>query len=156
MSEIKVGDIVQVVAPYSRYCGCTGVVLYKDKGLLELQLHLDEPLLRFYSADEVALLSEAKPTKTLKLHYFTAIYKAAILYVYRNNIIDGKPTYASYLAAQERLDELIVESTKSGMIASGGFIVTADKVGDNEYYVDVYVNPCFGEYHSSTTLEVEL
>ena len=106
--------------------------------------------------DEVVLMSEAKPTKTLKIHYNTTVYKAAILHVYQKNIIDGKPTYTSYLAAQEQLDELIVESTKSGMIATGGFIVMADKVGDYEYCVDVCVNPCFGEYNSFTTLEVEL
>lgn len=90
-------------------------------------------------------MSEANTTKTLKLHYLTAIYKAAILYEYRNNIIDGKLVYASYLAAQERLDELIIESAKSGMIATGGFIVRSDKVGDNEYYVDIYMStPALG------------
>ena len=155
MSKIKVGDIVQVTTPTSIYYGCTGVVLNKNSELLQLQLDLDEPPL-WFSSDEVALISEAKPTKTLKLHYLTAIYKAAILHVYQNNIVDGKPVYTSYLAAQEQLDDLIVEATKSGMIATGGFTVIADEVGDNEYYVDVYINPCFGEYNSFTTLEVEL
>lgn len=42
MSEIKVGDIVQVITP-SFYYGRTGVVLNKEIGLLQLQLDLDEP-----------------------------------------------------------------------------------------------------------------
>lgn len=155
MNKFKVGDIVQVTTPSSDYYGCTGVVLNKADDLLELHLDSDEPPL-WFNYEGVTLISEAKPTKTLKLHYFTAIYKAAILYVYRNNLVDGKPVYTSYLAAQEQLDELVVESTKSGMIATGGFIVMANKVGDDEYYVDIYVNPCFGEYNSFTTLEVEL
>jgi hypothetical protein len=42
------------------------------------------------------------------------------------------------------------------MVATAGFLVTADKAGENEYCVSIYVTPCFGEYNHSTTLEVEL
>ena len=95
--------------------------------------------------------------KPLTIHYNTSQYKAAVWHVYKKNFTEqGGAVFANYLEAQERLDRLIVDATKSGMISSAGFLVTADKAGENEYYVDVYVQPCFGEYHSSTTLEVEL
>jgi len=108
--------------------------------------------------DEVTLSVEAATNeinKPLTIHYNTTQYKAAVWHVYKKNFTEqGGAIFANYLEAQERLDRLIVDATKSGMISSAGFLVTADKAGENEYYVDVYVQPCFGEYTHLTTLEI--
>lgn len=159
MSKFNIGDIVQVVTPSSIYYGCTGEVVQVESEYVRVKFRTENVPLWFIN-DEVTLLVEAstnKSNKPLTIHYNTAQYKAAVWHVYKKNFTEqGGAVFANYLEAQECLDRLIVDATKSGMISSAGFLVTADKAGENEYYVDVYVQPCFGEYHSSTTLEVEL
>ena len=157
MSKFKTGDIVQVVTPSSTYYGCTGEVVKVESEYVGVKFRTENTPLWFIN-DEVTLLVEASTNeinKPLTIHYNTTQYKAAVWHVYKKNFTEqGGAVFANYLEAQERLDRLIVDATKSGMISSAGFLVTADKAGENEYYVDVYVQPCFGEYHSSTTLEI--
>lgn len=157
MSKFKTGDIVQVVTPSSIYYGCTGEVVQVESEYVRVKFHTENTPLWFIN-NEVTLLVEAATNeinKPLTLHYNTAQYKAAVWHVYKKNFTEqGGAVFANYLAAQERLDKLIVDATKSGMIATAGFLVTADEAGENEYCVEVYVTPCFGEYNHSTTLEI--
>ena len=159
MSKFKIGDIVQVITQPSIYTWWAGEVVQVESEYVRVKFRTENVSLWFIN-DEVTLLVEAstnKSNKPLTIHYNTMQYKAAVWHVYKKNFTEqGGAVFANYLEAQERLDKLIVDATKSGMISSAGFLVTADKAGENEYYVDVYVQPCFGEYHSSTTLEVEL
>lgn len=159
MSKFKIGDIVQVITQPSIYTWWAGEVVQVESEYVRVKFHTENNPLWFIN-NEVTLLVEAatnKSNKPLTIHYNTTQYKAAVWHVYKKNFTEqGGAVFANYLEAQERLDKLIVDATKSGMISSAGFLVTADKAGENEYYVDVYVQPCFGEYHSSTTLEVEL
>ena len=159
MSKFKIGDIVQVITQPSIYTWWAGEVVQVESEYVRVKFRTENTSLWFIN-NEVTLLVEAstnKSNKPLTIHYNTAQYKAAVWHVYKKNFTEqGGAVFANYLEAQERLDKLIVDATKSGMISSAGFLVTADKAGENEYYVDVYVQPCFGEYHSSTTLEVEL
>ena len=164
MSKFKTGDIVQVITQPSIYTWWAGEVVQVESEYVRVKFRNGGyPV--WFSVDEVKLSAEAatneikkpvnKSNKPLTLHYNTAQYKAAVWHVYKKNFTEqGGAVFANYLEAQERLDRLIVDATKSGMISSAGFLVTADKAGENEYYVDVYVQPCFGEYHSSTTLEI--
>lgn len=159
MSKFKIGDIVQVITQPSIYTWWAGEVVQVESEYVRVKFRTENTPLRFIN-DEVTLLVEADTNeinKPLTIHYNTTQYKAAVWHVYKKNFTEqGGAIFANYLEAQERLDRLIVDATKSGMIATAGFLVTADKAGENEYYVDVYVQPCFGEYHSSTTLEIEL
>ena len=157
MSKFKIGDIVQVITQPSIYTWWAGEVVQVESEYVRVKFRTENTPLWFIN-DEVTLLVEAstnKSNKPLTIHYNTAQYKAAVWHVYKKNFTEqGGAVFANYLEAQERLDKLIVDATKSGMIATAGFLVTVDKVGENEYYVDIYVQPCFGEYHSSTTLEI--
>ncbi len=157
MSKFKIGDIVQVITQPSIYTWWAGEVVQVESEYVRVKFRTENVPLRFIN-DEVTLLVEASTNeinKPLTIHYNTMQYKAAVWHVYKKNFTEqGGAVFANYLEAQERLDKLIVDATKSGMISSAGFLVTADKAGENEYYVDVYVQPCFGEYHSSTTLEI--
>ena len=159
MSKFKIGDIVQVITQPSIYTWWAGEVVQVESEYVRVKFRTENTPLCFLN-DEITLLVEAATNeinKPLTIHYNTTQYKAAVWHVYKKNFTEqGGAIFANYLEAQERLDRLIVDATKSGMISSAGFLVTADKAGENEYYVDVYVQPCFGEYHSSTTLEVEL
>ena len=159
MSKFKIGDIVQVITQPSIYTWWAGEVIQVESEYVRVKFRTENTSLWFID-DEVTLLVEAATNeinKPLTIHYNTTQYKAAVWHVYKKNFTEqGGAVFANYLEAQERLDRLIVDATKSGMIATAGSLVTADKAGENEYYVDVYVQPCFGEYHSSTTLEVEL
>mgnify|MGYP003508544981 FL=1 len=157
MSKFKIGDIVQVITQPSIYTWWAGEVIQVESEYVRVKFRTENTSLWFID-DEVTLLVEAATNeinKPLTIHYNTSQYKAAVWHVYKKNFTEqGGAVFANYLEAQERLDKLIVDATKSGMISSAGFLVTADKAGENEYYVDVYVQPCFGEYHSSTTLEI--
>lgn len=159
MNKFNIGDTVQVITQSSIYTWWAGEVVQVESEYVRVKFRTENVPLWFIN-DEVTLLVEAATNeinKPLTIHYNTAQYKAAVWHVYKKNFTEqGGAIFANYLEAQERLDKLIVDATKSGMISSAGFLVTADKAGENEYYVDVYVQPCFGEYHSSTTLEVEL
>ena len=157
MSKFNIGDVVQVITQPSIYTWWTGEVVQVESECVRVKFLTEGDPLWFIN-NEVTLLVEAstnKSNKPLTIHYNTAQYKAAVWHVYKKNFTEkGGAVFANHLEAQERLDKLIVDATKSGMIATAGFLVTADKAGENEYYVDVYVQPCFGEYHSSTTLEI--
>ena len=160
MNKFNIGDTILVVTPsMSKYCSMCGVIAEVYANTVRVQLR-NEPHPLWFWNHEVEVIVKAivkEPKKSLTIHYNTTQYKAAVWHVYKKNFTEqGGAIFANYLEAQERLDRLIVDATKSGMISSAGFLVTADKAGENEYYVDVYVQPCFGEYHSSTTLEVEL
>ncbi len=157
MSKFKIGDIVQVITPHSFYTWWAGEVVQVESEYVRVKFRTENTPLWFIS-DEVTLSVEAATNeinKPLTIHYNTTQYKAAVWHVYKKNFTEqGGAIFANYLEAQECLDRLIVDATKSGMISSAGFLVTADKAGENEYYVDVYVQPCFGEYTHSTTLEI--
>lgn len=159
MNKFKIGDIVYVITQPSIYTWGVGEVVQVESEYVRVKFRTENAPLWFIN-DEVTLLVEASTNeinKPLTIHYNTTQYKAAVWHVYKKNFTEqGGAVFANYLEAQECLDRLIVDATKSGMISSAGFLVTADKVGENEYYVDVYVTPCFGEYNHSTTLEVEL
>lgn len=156
MNKFKIGDIVQVITQPSIYTWWTGEVVQVESEYVRVKFRTENTL--GFINDEVTLLVEAATNeinKPLTIHYNTTQYKAAVWHVYKKNFTEqGGAVFANYLEAQERLDRLIVDATKSGMISSAGFLVTADKAGENEYYVDVYVQPCFGEYNHSTTLEI--
>lgn len=157
MSKFNIGDVVQVITQPSIYTWWAGEVVQVESEYVRVKFRTENDPLWFID-DEVTLLVEASTNeinKPLTIHYNTAQYKAAVWHVYKKNFTEqGGAVFANYLEAQERLDKLIVDATKSGMIATAGFLVTADKAGENEYCVDVYVQPCFGEYNSSTTLEI--
>ena len=159
MSKFNIGDTVQVITQPSAYTWWAGEVVQVESEYVRVKFRTENTPLWFLN-DEVTLVVEASTNegnKPLTIHYNTMQYKAAVWHVYKKNFTEqGGAVFANYLEAQERLDKLIVDATKSGMVATAGFLVVADKAGENEYYVDVYVQPCFGEYHSSTTLEVEL
>lgn len=157
MNKFNIGDTVQVITQSSIYTWWAGEVVQVESEYVRVKFRTENVPLWFIN-DEVTLLVEAstnKSNKPLTIHYNTAQYKAAVWHVYKKNFTEqGGAVFANYLEAQERLDKLIVDATKSGMISSAGFLVTADKAGENEHYVDVYVQPCFGEYNHSTTLEI--
>ena len=159
MSKFNIGDTVVVVGTpsMSKYCSMCGVIAEVYANTVRVQLR-NEPHPLWFWNHEVEVIVKAiveEPEKSLTIHYNTAQYKAAVWHVYKKNFTEqAGAVFANYLEAQERLDRLIVDATKSGMISSAGFLVTADKAGENEYYVDVYVQPCFGEYNHSTTLEI--
>lgn len=164
MSKFNIGDTVQVITQPSIYTWWAGEVVQIESEYVRVKFRTENTPL-WFSTDEVKLFAEAatneikkpvnKSNKPLTIHYNTAQYKAAVWHVYKKNFTEqGGAVFANYLEAQERLDKLIVDATKSGMVATAGFLVTADKAGENEYCVEVYVTPCFGEYNHSTTLEI--
>lgn len=157
MSKFKTGDIVQVITQPSIYTWWAGEVVQVESEYVRVKFRTENTPLWFIN-NEVTLLVEAatnKSNKPLTIHYNTAQYKAAVWHVYKKNFTEqGGAVFANHLEAQDRLDKLIVDATKSGMIATAGFLVTADKAGENEYCVSIYVTPCFGEYNHSTTLEI--
>ena len=157
MSKFKIGDIVQVITQHSIYTWWSGDVVQIESKYVRVKFRTENSPLWFIN-DEVTLLVEAstnKSNKPLTIHYNTAQYKAAVWHVYKKNFTEqGGAVFANYLEAQERLDKLIVDATKSGMVATAGFLVVADEAGENEYCVSIYVTPCFVEYNHSTTLEI--
>ena len=159
MSKFKTGDIVQVITQPSIYTWWAGEVVQVESEYVRVKFRTENAPLWFLN-DEVTLVVEASTNegnKPLTIHYNTVQYKAAGWHVYKKNFTEqGGAVFANYLEAQERLDKLIVDATKSGMVATAGFLVVADEAGENEYCVSIYVTPCFGEYNHSTTLEVEL
>lgn len=157
MSKFNIGDTVVVTPSMSKYCSMCGVIAEIAADAVSVKMRNENLPLWFWN-HEVEVIVKAvvkEPKKPLIIHYNTAQYKAAVWHVYKKNFTEqGGAVFANYLEAQERLDKLIVDATKSGMVATAGFLVTADKAGENEYCVDVYVTPCFGEYNHSTTLEI--
>lgn len=157
MSKFKIGDIVQVITQPSIYTWWAGEVVQVESEYVRVKFRTENASLWFIN-DEVTLLVEASTNeinKPLTIHYNTTQYKAAVWHVYKKNFTEqGGAVFANYLEAQERLDKLIVDATKSGMVATAGFLVVADEAGENEYCVSIYVTPCFGEYNHSTTLEI--
>ena len=157
MSKFNIGDTVVVTPSMSKYYGMCGVIVDVFDNTVSVKMRNENLPLWFWNheAEVIVKAIVEEPKKPLTIHYNTAQYKAAVWHVYKKNFTEqGGAVFANYLEAQDRLDRLIVDATKSGMVATAGFLVTADKAGENEYYVDVYVQPCFGEYHSSTTLEI--